>query len=137
MGDFNALDFTSHLLAFSGRMAMVIEHPEYFVLGAAGASSLESLKLYELRLRLSLKKYRLLARSAPFWLVVVGMLAASGFVAWAMHVDTEGATVWHVVMTGMAARSIVREIGAARAATRPATLGPADEERVVLADVFR
>ena len=112
-------------------------HPEYFLLGAAGAFSLEALKLYELRARLSSKKFRMLSRSWLFWGVVLAMLAASGFVAWAMFADAEGATVWHVVMTGMAARSIVREIGAARVATRPATLGAAEEDRVVLADVFR
>ena len=114
-----------------------MHHPEYFLLGAAGALSLEILKLYELRARLSLKKYRMLWRSWLFWLVVIGMLASSGFVAWAMFADAEDATVWHVVMTGMAARSIVREIGAARTAARPTTLSAAEDDRVALSDVFR
>ncbi len=116
---------------------MNLSHFEYFFLGAAGAASLEILKLYEFHARLTQKKFQALVRSPLFWGVIVGMLAASGFIAWALNVDTQGVTVWHVVMTGMAARSIVREIGTSRAAMSSARVGASDEERITLKDIFR
>ena len=115
---------------------MNLPHLEYFFLGAAGAASLEILKLYQFHARLTQKKFQALARSPLFWSVVLGMLAASGFIAWAMNIDTQDTTVWYVVMTGMAARSIVREIGATQTAMDSVKLGLADKEHITLKDVF-
>jgi cell division septal protein FtsQ len=95
----------------------------FFLLGMAGAASLELLKLYEYRSKLSQKKYRALMRSLTFWALVAGMLLASGFIAWAYHADAPNVSRWTVVITGIAARSITREITASRVAAAPTNLG--------------
>lgn len=80
---------------------------EYFVLGASGAAAAELLKLYELRSKWDEPKYSAAIRSPIFWLIVLGMLAASGFIAWAMNATTDLAP-WQVVLSGIGARTLIR-----------------------------
>ncbi|MEM7243842.1 MAG: hypothetical protein AAF533_00785 [Acidobacteriota bacterium] len=110
--------------------------PEYGLLGAAGAASLELLKLYEYRGKLQASTYRRQVRSAAFWLVVLGMLVASGFIAWAVHAGRQGVLAWHVVITGIAARSVIRSAVAARVAHEPTALGVSDVAEPSLRRVF-
>lgn len=119
-------------------------HPEFLIYGAAGAASLELLKLYDYKEKLSARKYRGLLRSWLFWLTVLGMIFASGFIAWAMNAERPDASIWQVVVTGIAARTIVREIATAKEAASPTKLGGAlrteDEEKSApptLRDIFQ
>ena len=109
--------------------------PLYGSLGAAGALSLELLKLYEIRGKLAQKRFQALLRSPMWWAVFAGMVLASGFLAWVMHVDGPPANVGSVVVSGMAARSLARGLVAARVANTGVTLG---EERssLTVRDMF-
>jgi hypothetical protein len=111
-------------------------HIEYVAYGALGAASLELLKLYEYRGKLRADRFRRLIRSGMFWSIVTGMLAASGFIAWAMHADSPDSRIWTVVITGIAARSIVRELGAAKVTAAPIKLGPAESDQASLREIF-
>lgn len=92
-------------------------------IGAAGAGALELLKLYELRGKMNLVKYQKQMRSPVFWAIVVGMLLASGFIAWAFHEGATDVSAWSVVITGVAARSVIHGALAARAANGAVTMG--------------
>lgn len=92
-----------------------------FLLGMAGAASLEIFKLYEYKAKLAEKKYQRLMRSIPFWATVAAMLCASGFIAWAINSQIPNVPPLPVICTGIAARSIAREglaLGAARSGTK-------------------
>lgn len=115
---------------------MDMAHIEYFFLGMAGALSLEILKLYEYHHRLTESRFRKLVCSSLFWVVFLGMLVASGFIAWAVNVDAKRTTVWGVVLTGMGARAIVRELGSAQRARSTAKLGGTEDEPITWKDVF-
>lgn len=115
---------------------MNIPHPEYFIDGMLGAGSLELLKLYEYRGKLRAENYRRLLQSYIFWSIVAGMLAASGFIAWAVHADSTNPHIWEVVVTSIAARSIVRELSAAKTAATPTKLGPVSQEASIIRDIF-
>ena len=80
------------------------------------------------------KKYQKLMKSASFWGVVLGMLVASGFIAWAFHTGSQDLRVWNVVLTGMAARSLVRESISAQVANAPTKLG--SDAAVTVKDIF-
>lgn len=100
-----------------------MQHPEFIFYGICGAASLEMLKAYEYRAKLNLKKFQKLIRSPLFWSVVAGMLLASGFIAWAANVDRTEVRIWEVVATGIAARSIIRDVFASKEASKPTKLG--------------
>jgi len=108
----------------------------FFLLGSGGAIALELLKLYEYRGKLTQKKYKKLMKSYLFWGVVLGMVLASGFIAWALHAESKDSTVWNVVMTGIAARSLVREIGAVRVSNSTTKLGEEEQEKISMKDIF-
>jgi len=78
---------------------------EYFVLGTLGAAAAELLKLYELRGKWDEPKLEAALRSPIFWAIVIGMLAASGFIAWAVNAKTALAP-WQVVLSGIGARTL-------------------------------
>lgn len=111
---------------------------EYFVLGFVGAAAAELLKVYELRGKLSSAKYRAALQSPLFWLVVCGMLSASGFIAWAVNATTQLAP-WQVVLSGIGARSLIRAPIQAGSANRRTKLGSSagSEADFLLADMFR
>lgn len=110
---------------------------EYFALGFAGASAAELLKVYELRGKLATAKYRATLRSPLFWLVLLGMLASSGFIAWAVNATTQLAP-WQVVLSGIGARSLIRAPIQAQTANRRTHLGgtSASEARFHVRDMF-
>ena len=109
-----------------------------FLLGSGGAAASELLKLYELRGKLSTKRYRAMLRSPLWWFVVAGMLMASGFIAWAINAGQPSATPLQIVMTGIAARSIVRGVAESKTANAAQRLGAgAESDDGSLADMFR
>lgn len=108
---------------------------QFVLLGSLGATSVELLKLYENRGKLPQKKYQALARSQLFWLVTMGMLLSSGFIAWAVHADREGVRIWDIVITGIAARSVVRGAVASKVANSRTNLG-VHESPVSVRDIF-
>lgn len=111
---------------------------DYFFLGAIGAACAEMLKIYELRGKLSSKKYQSALRSPLFWSVTFGMLFASGFIAWAVNSLTQLAP-WQIVLSGIGARSLVRAPLEARTANPPARLGASHEaeQKFQIGDLFR
>jgi hypothetical protein len=113
-------------------------NPELFVYGAAGAASLELIKLREYFGRVSRRKFESLIHSNLFWIAVGGLVIASGFLAWAMHAQSENVKIWQVVVTGMAARSVVRDLLAMQQANKSTRLGEAQDgpPKVTLRDVF-
>ncbi|KAA3658015.1 MAG: hypothetical protein DWQ04_26395 [Chloroflexi bacterium] len=110
------------------------DFPVLFILGFGGAAALELLKLYDYRGKLTKKKYNKLMKSFSFWVVVLGMLVASGFIAWAFHAGSQDLRIWNVVMTGMAARSIVREAVSAQVVNASTKLG--DQDSITAKDIF-
>lgn len=72
-----------------------------------------------------------------FWLVVLGMIVASGFIAWVVNSDMadDSHAVVHLVATGMAARSLVRAPIQAKLANENLTFGSND--KASLRDAFR
>jgi hypothetical protein len=105
-----------------------------FLLGSAGAVAGEVLKLYELRGKLTSAKYRALATSPLFWGVFGGMLAASGFIAWAVNSTAPDPTPLQVILSGIGARGLVRGAAEARTANASPTLG--DSNQVKLRDLL-
>jgi hypothetical protein len=109
---------------------------EYFLLGSAGAACAEVLKVYELRGKLSLKKYQNALRSPLFWAVTIGMLIASGFIAWAANSLTQLSPL-QVVLSGIGARALIRAPAEAHIANPKASLGSANEDEFLLKDIFK
>ena len=103
-----------------------MEHLEYFLLGLIGAGCFELLKLWEYRGKLTAREFNKLRRSSMFWLTVLGMLVASGFFAWAFNAESDEATIQSVVISGIASRSIIRELIAAKVSNSDVKLGPED-----------
>src|SRR5947208_3211327 len=93
-----------------------------FAIGAAGALAGELLKLYEFRGKLSPARFKRVSRSPVFWTVTIGMLAASGFVAWAVNGMT-AATPFQVMLSGIGARGILSGATAATIANTPPKMG--------------
>ena len=94
----------------------------------------ELLKAYEFRHKLALKKWKALARSPLFWAVSLGMILASGFIAWAINAHQESVTAWQLVISGIASRSVIREVMSAKTASAEKTMG--DENRITMTDMF-
>jgi hypothetical protein len=105
-----------------------------FIVGAAGAAAFEILKLYEIKHKLASKQHARLLRSGLFWLVVVGMIAASGFVAWAFCAGQPNAFPAKVALMGIAARSLARDGLAAISAKQSIKLG--DDGRLSFRELF-
>jgi hypothetical protein len=106
----------------------------YTFIGSAGAGAVELLKVYELRGKLDQKRYRSLLKSGTFWLAVMGMLSASGFLAWAFYAQsTPPPTPWQLIMASVAARSFMRTSIEANVANARQTLGGES----ILKDAFR
>lgn len=108
---------------------------EMFFLGALGASSIEVFKLYELKGKLHYKKYQLLYKSLLFWCIVVLFISASGFLAWAMNENNPNATVWQVVISGMAMSSLAKKITEAFISQRKLHMGM-EEKNISINDIF-
>jgi hypothetical protein len=105
-----------------------------FLVGAGGAGAFEVLKYWDLQHKLTPGKFSKLLRSSVFWIPVVGMLVASGFVSWAYFDGRPAAMTWDFLMAGVAARTLLRE-GSSRFVQPTGHLGPSEELR--LSDVLQ
>jgi hypothetical protein len=108
----------------------------FFLIGAMGGASVELLKLYEYRHTLSARKYMRLWRSPVYWAAILAMITVSGFTAWAVNASSSGVNPWQLVLTGIAARTLIREVASAKVASSPTTLGEAGEDDLSLSDLF-
>lgn len=104
-----------------------------FLVGAGGALAGEVLKLYELRSKLAMPKYRRVARSWLFWGVAAGMVAASGFIAWAVNAHDLMATPFQIMLSGAGARAIIHSATDAKV-NASAHLGA--DDNITLRDIF-
>jgi hypothetical protein len=107
-------------------------HPGYFIIGLLGGLAAELLQLHIYKGRLTAQKYRKLLSSSLFWLCTAGLVIGSGLVAWGIHADQDNQRVINIFVTGIAARSIVRELLAAKNVTAPTKLG----DEVTSRDIF-
>jgi len=109
----------------------------HFFVGAGAAAAFECLKLYDLKHKVSHKKYKKLIHSTLFWLVVAGMLAASGFFAWVFYAERADASAAQLAIAGIAARAFIREGLAAATSKQPVKLGSEDNQRLSARDIFQ
>jgi hypothetical protein len=107
-------------------------HPEYLIIGLLGGLAAELLQLHIYKGRLTALKYRKLLTAPLFWLCTAGLVLGSGLVAWGLHADQDNQRVINIFVTGIAARSIVRELLAAKNVTAPTKLG----DDISLKDLF-
>ena len=115
----------------------MIDHPEYLFLGACGAAAFELLKIWDYRGKLKPQKFERLIRSPMFWSILLGMLVASGFFAWVFNVNAGyvgNEAIKPVVLTGIAARTILREVTAAGMTYKSEALG--DDDSISARDIF-
>ena len=103
-------------------------------LGAAGALSLEVIKVYELRGKLHFKKYRMIVRSALFWIVAASFIVVSGFIAWAFNESNPNAAPWQLVASGMGASALAKKFAEAIVSNARVDAGDKDVE---LRDLFK
>lgn len=103
----------------------MVENIDYFLLGAFGAAAAEMLKLYQRRARLTEKRFRQLLASLKHWLIFLGMVFASGFIAWAVHTGSH-VGVWPVVLSGIGASALIRLPPESIGANRKVHLGDED-----------
>jgi hypothetical protein len=107
----------------------------HFLLGAGGAATLEALKLWELQGKLNEAKFRKLLTSYVMWIPLIAMLAASGFVAWAYYESAPSTDTWNIVLAGIAARTLAREVVSTKLSHGKIKLGP-DDNGVTVRDFF-
>jgi len=120
-----------------GANAPWITNKANFVPGAFGGLVLELLYLQIYKQRANQKSVKALLSSPLYWLCVSGMCMASGIVALFMHPDSSPGTTGlttQLFMTGIAARTIVRELVSIGKPKAKLTLG--DPEKVSLQDIF-
>jgi hypothetical protein len=110
-----------------------MKHPEYFLIGMLGGLALELLQLRIYKGRTMHDKYKQFARSPLFWLCTLGLLAGAGLLAWGLNADKNDQRIIDVFVTGVAARSIIRDLIAAKEVTTPTALGA---QKVGLKDIF-
>jgi hypothetical protein len=95
----------------------------HFAIGSAGAAAFEALKVWELTGRLTETRFRRMLTSLKNWCLLVSMLAASGFLAWALYAGKPDVTPWNLAMSGIVIRTTVRELMSAAAAHSMPKLG--------------
>jgi hypothetical protein len=88
----------------------------FFFLGMAGAIALEALKFVEYSGKLSEARFRKALRSIKFWCSLAALVLTAGFLTWAFFSNQEKVWAWQLVITGAAARSVMRDAIAARVA---------------------
>lgn len=112
-----------------------------FLVGAGGAAAFEILKYWDLQTKLTQAKFSKLLRSSAFWLPVIAMLIASGFVAWAYFDDRPASRTFDFVLAGAFARTLIREGMTTVAQRGQGRLGPSEQaatgDEIRLSDVFR
>src|SRR5438105_4569157 len=110
-----------------------MKHPEYLLIGLLGGLALELLQLHIYKGRITQQKYRKLLVAPLFWLCTAALVVGSGLVAWGLNADQDNQRIIDVFVTGIAARSIVREMLTAKNVTAPTTLGG---EQITSKDIF-
>jgi hypothetical protein len=108
----------------------------HFILGAGGAAAFEALKLWDLHGKLGEERFLRLLRSFSLWIPLVLMLAASGFLTWAFYDGDAKAKTWNLVVTGIAIRTLVREVASAGFANSKRMLGGAKPGEPSVRDFF-
>jgi hypothetical protein len=108
-------------------------HFEYFIYGLLGGLSLELFQPYIAKGRLSKAKYDKLLKSAVYWRCTIGLMVGSGLVAWAFNADMDNPGIAHVFSTGIAARSIIRQLLTAKNVKSQTMLGDGE---ITQRDVF-
>jgi hypothetical protein len=103
-----------------------MNHPEYILIGSLGGLTLELLQLHIYRGRLTQKKYKALMSSLTFWLCNTGLILGAGLLAWGLNVDHNNPPIVNIFMTGIAARSVIRELLTAKTVNEPTKLGDSD-----------
>ena len=89
---------------------MAIPHPEYFVYGALGAICLELLEAPLYKGRLAKGATKELFASWVYWKSVIGLVLGSGLLAWGLYADNPGEKIRNLFITGLGARTILRQI---------------------------
>lgn len=107
---------------------------EYFLLGIGGALSVEILKLYEMMGKIDSDRFKAILSSRIYWLMLLLMACASGFIAWGINAGAESATVWQVIISGIGARTIVSKPVELNVAHKNTELGVGS--KVSLKDIF-
>jgi hypothetical protein len=110
-----------------------MKHPEYLLIGLLGGLSLELLQLHIYKGRITEQKYRKLLTAPLFWFCTGALVLGAGIVAWGLNADQDNQRIIDVFVTGIAARSIVRELLTAKNVTAPTKLGG---EQITQKDVF-
>ena len=113
-------------------------HPilQYFIIGAAGALCVQLITLYDQFGKLEAAKFYQMVRARLFWAVTLGMIFASGIVAWAVHADSNTARVFDVFVAGIAARSIVGGVLAGTTSNSKTVAGVESSDEVSMRTIF-
>ena len=109
---------------------------KFFLLGMFGAISVEVFKVYEMMGKLESEKFKAVLSSRVYWIVVVLMALASGFIAWGVNSNSNPDSVWSVIVSGIGARSLVFKPFEMHVAHQSPQLGVGDKKRVSLKDIF-
>ncbi len=111
---------------------------KFFLLGMFGAISVEAFKLYEMMGKLESEKFKAVLSSRVYWVVVVLMALASGFIAWGVHSNSnpDSVSILQVILSGIGARSLAFKPFEIKVAHQSPQLGVGDKKRVSLKDIF-
>src|SRR5688572_25105030 len=88
----------------------MIQDLEYIIVGALGGLTLECLQVPVYRNRLTLEKYKALFREPIYWICTGMLVCGAGIAAWGFNQGNSSRTLTDVYITGIAARSIIREL---------------------------
>lgn len=95
---------------------------ESFLLGACGGFSLEIVKLYHRYGQDKIEDFNNYVKSWAYVILAISLIFISGFIA--AVINSQGsASQFQVVITGIAARSIIREAASAGIANKGPSLG--------------
>ncbi|KAI9134029.1 hypothetical protein [Acaryochloris sp. CCMEE 5410] len=107
---------------------------ERFWLGFVGAIVFEIIKLYEMMGKLESKKFRSIMTSKIYWIMIIMMAAASGFIAWGINDGYDNVSTWQVIMSGIGARTLVTKPIELNIAHKNTELG--DKSKISLKDIY-
>lgn len=107
---------------------------EHFLLGFGGAIAVEIMKLYEMMGNTEAQKFKKIISSLIYWIMMLLMAVASGFIAWGINDGVETATVWQVIISGVGARTLVTKPIELNIAHKNTELG--NKDKVTLKDIY-
>lgn len=100
-----------------------MKNPEYMLIGLLAGVAAELLQLPIYKNRISAKKYEKLFKAPLYWVCTLGLIIGGAIVAWALNADQDNQKISTIFLTGLGARSIIRELLTAKNATSATTLG--------------